>query len=340
MKHPILVIVLNCIAIVVLCSLLSGAILLHQTGRLAGFIGDVVSLNINLDDGVLVTDDSYNKGATALSAADIDSVDLGWSAGSVTVQVGEDDQIYVAETSSATLDDNDVMRWKVENGTLKVRYGKREGFLIFSFGFDDPEKHLTLTVPPELAQKLKSVEMTVASADVTVSEITAENLTVTSASGDVKLSDLTAGTVNLTNASGSLYGENLTVDNMDLDSASGQKEFVNCTVSDTLNCDSASGDFFFSGSLEKLDSDTASGDIELDLTAPAHSLNIDSASGDLTVTLPSDLPGLEVEYDSASGDMKFDFDVSYKGDDRVIYGDGSMKVEIDTASGDVEFKLD
>lgn len=339
MKHPILVIVLNCIAIVVLCSLLMGAFVLHQNGGLDRLFSGEFSIGFGSDDSFFASDDSYRKGSGSISADGISDIDLSWASGSVRIAVGEGDQITFAETSSQELEEEDEMRWKVENGALKIRFSRRRGWSFISFGVTTPQKTLTLTIPASLAQKLGIVNLTTASAELNVSGLTAKKLTATVASGNAKLQGITADVITLTSASGSLRGEDLVAGEMNLDSASGGKVFENCTVSGTLDCDNASGDFFFSGSVNVLNSDSASGDIELNLTAPARLLEFDSASGDITVTVPSDLPGLSVEMDAASGDLKFDFDVNYHGKYEATYGDGSMKVEVDSASGDVRFKM-
>lgn len=334
MKRPVLTIVLNAIAILLLGSLLVSAIGLHRGGQWENFFSGVISWE--LDDGYYASDDSYTIGGNSFSCEGIRSIDLGWAAGAVILCVGEGDEVVLSETSAKNLAEDDVLRWKVEDGILTIRCGKRKGGIL-SFGVNNPEKTLTLTIPASLAEKLETVTIVTGSADLTVTQLVAESLLVTSASGDVKLDAVTAARMELTNASGGVYGNALNADRMKLSSASGKKEFTNCTVNGTLEMDSASGDFFFSGSVGELDSDTASGDIELILTSPAHRLEVDSASGDLSVTLPADLPGFTLEMDSASGDLNCDFATAQRGD-TVVYGDGSMQMEIDTASGDVNVR--
>lgn len=339
MKHPILVIVLNCIAIVVLCGLLVGAFAIHQNGGLDGLFSNGFTIGFNGGDTFYATDDSYQKGSGGVSADGITDLDLSWASGSVEIKVGEGDQITFTEESAKSLDEEDEMRWKVENGALKIRFCKSRGWSFISFGATTPQKTLTLTIPASLAEQMGRVDLTTVSASLTVSGLKTQKLTATVASGNAELQGITADVITLSSASGSLRGEDLVAGEMNLDSASGNKVFENCTVSGTLDCDNASGDFLFSGSVNVLNSDSASGDIELNLTAPARLLEFDSASGDITVTVPSDLPGLSVEVDSASGDLDFDFDVNYHGKYEATYGDGSMKVEVDSASGNVRFKM-
>ncbi|MBQ8383396.1 MAG: DUF4097 family beta strand repeat protein [Clostridia bacterium] len=333
MKRPVLTIVVNAVVCLLLGGLLVSAVVLDQNGWLDGLLGNLFT------NGIYAEDDSYSVGNTTLSADGITNIDLGWGAGSVTVKVGKGSSIELTETADGTVEEKDRVCWKVENGTLMIRCGKREGLLLSVFGLDYPQKSLTLTIPASLVEQLGTVRIRVASANVTAGDLHARLLEVDTASGTVKLNNVAANTIELNTASGDLYGTSLTADRMEISGASAKQSFTDCTVSGTVECDTASGSFFYSGSLGSLDADTASGNIELHLTAPARSIEMDSASGDLTVILPSDFPGLTAEMDSASGDLIFDFAVRYQGD-YAIYGDGSMKVEIDTASGNAKFRMD
>ncbi|MGM9647224.1 MAG: DUF4097 family beta strand repeat-containing protein [Eubacteriales bacterium] len=330
MKRPVLIIVINLIVFVLLAGLLAGALLLHRSGVLDGLLFGAFS------GGIYASDDSFEVGNATVSADGIRNIDLGWGAGSVTVVVGDADEITLTESAGGTLKESEVMRWKVQDGTLVVRFCKWE--VRSFFGFHQPEKSLTLTVPASLAENLGNVKFDTASASVTVDGLVADRVSVDTASGVVKLSNLTAVLIELDSASGGLYGTNLTVGDLDVDTASGKQEFVNCVISGSLDCDSASGSLIFSGSVDEMELDTASGTIVLTLTAPARRIEFDSASGDITMNLPADLPGLEVKFDSASGDLNMNFPVTYN-KDVATYGDGSMKVEIDTASGDAEIRM-
>ena len=335
MKHPVLSIVLNSIAILVVGALLAGAIILHQTGGLEELFSKGFSLNFGLDSAIYATSDDYNSGDATVSAEGIHSIDLGWAAGEVILQVGDGNEISLTETASKDIAEEDRLCWKIDNGTLKVRFNHRHGVTLFG----DIPKQLTLTIPATLSESLQKVKLNTASATVSAEGLKVDQLIISTASGDAKLTDLTASTVDFDGASGKLIAKGLTAASVNADTASGGAELTDCSVSGTFSFDTSSGDLFFSGELGSLDADTASGDLELVLTAPARKLDVDSASGDLEVTLPADLPGLEVEMDGASGDLEFDFDVKFRGHGYAIYGDGSMKVEVDSASGDARFKL-
>lgn len=337
MKHPVLSIVLNSIAILVVGALLAGAIILHQTGGLEELFSKGFSLNFGLDSAIYATSDDYNSGDATVSAEGIHSIDLGWAAGEVILQVGDGNEISLTETASKDIAEEDRLCWKVENGTLKVRFAHRKGITLISFG--DIGKQLTLTIPASLAESLQKVKLNTASATVSAEGLKVDQLMISTASGDARLTDLTASTVDFDGASGKLIAKGLSAASVNADTASGGAELTDCSISGTFSFDTASGDLYFSGELGSLDADTASGDLELVLTAPARKLDVDSASGDLEVTLPADLPGLEVEMDAASGELEFDFDVKFRGHGYAIYGDGSMKVEVDSASGDARFKL-
>lgn len=133
-------------------------------------------------------------------------------------------------------------------------------------------------------------------------------------------------------ASADLTVEYLTISKVEFDGASGKFEFIGCTV-DTLDIDTASGDVYFDGSLNRLDCDAASADCEIVLTNHPTRIEMDMASGDLDLTLPEGC-GFTATLDALSGHLNSDFEID-RTNNGFTSGDGSCIISVSAMSGDV-----
>ena len=124
----------------------------------------------------------------------------------------------------------------------------------------------------------------------------------------------------------------LTIREFDFDGASGICHLSNCNVGE-LDIDTASGDVYFTGTLETLDCDAASADCSIEVTNIPRSIKMDGMSGDLELILPTDA-GFTCTMDTMSGDFESDFEFKSH-NDTYICGDGDCMVEISGMSGAV-----
>ena len=124
----------------------------------------------------------------------------------------------------------------------------------------------------------------------------------------------------------------LTIREFDFDGASGICRLSNCNVGE-LDIDTASGDIYFSGTLETLDCDAASADCSIEVTNVPHSIKLDGMSGDLALVLPPHA-GFTCTMDTMSGDFESDFEFKSR-NDTYICGDGDCKIKVSGMSGAV-----
>lgn len=136
-------------------------------------------------------------------------------------------------------------------------------------------------------------------------------------------------------AAADLTAEYMTISKVEFDGASGQFEFIGCTV-DTLDIDTASGDVYFDGSLNRLDCDAASADCEIYLTNHPTRIEMDMASGDLDLMLP-DSCGFTATLEALSGQLNTDFEITRNGKG-FISGDGSCVISVSAMSGDLSIR--
>ena len=165
----------------ILGGLIVGAILL---GVLNGLVGggewNLGWTNYRYDDS------AYKVGEGSIAAPRVETIDLDWIDGNVTVVICQDAYISVTEKAPAELTEKTRLHWNVsEDGkTLSIKYRGSSSF----FGTNkDKEKDLILRIPEKLIGQLKTLSINAVSSNVTVSDVLIENINVTTASGNVNV---------------------------------------------------------------------------------------------------------------------------------------------------------
>ena len=85
---------------------------------------------------------------------EINQLEINWMAGSVTVEVTEENQVYAKETEVSY--DDQKMRYLVENGKLTIQYQKAK---FFSFGSWSKSKDLTVYIPRNMAKNMNQIDI-------------------------------------------------------------------------------------------------------------------------------------------------------------------------------------
>lgn len=189
-----------------------------------------------------------------ISADEVQSIEVDWALGDITIQTGDTDAITVEERKS---EDAEPMVVGMKDGELVVEYWHKKHFV--SFGYNNPpKKDLLITVPKNW---------------------TARELEFDTASGTVNLTGLTANEVDYDGADVEFIIQDCNIGELDIDTASGDVKF-NGTLN-TLDLDGASTDFtgVFANTPNQIKMDGMSG--SLDITLPADSgfrLNLDGMS--------------------------------------------------------------
>ena len=109
---------------------------------------------------------------------------------------------------------------------------------------------------------------------------------------------------------------------------------------DNVSIESVNGDVDMQGNFENIDCETVNGDIRFFTGKTLHSGDFESVSSDIILELfqtggANDVKGFSAEFDSISGKLDTDFDVSVVGD-AFVYGDGGCDLDFDTVSGNVK----
>lgn len=235
---------------------------------------------------------SQQSGAIELEPDQIQNIEIEWVSGDIDIRAGNTDKIRFYEEN--TSDSKYPMVYKISGKTLKIQFSQEE--IHFGFGTTingDIHKDLTIEVPADWI--CDNLELDVASANLTVSD--------------------------------------LVIREVDFDGASGTCDFHSCQVGN-LDMDTASGDVTFSGSLNTLDFDAASASFTAVLYGVPRSIDMDSMSGDLDITLPADA-GFTLSMDAMSSDFRSEFEYSQNRNGYYVSGDGACRIDVDAMSGDV-----
>lgn len=318
MKKSTRIIVFTACALVlaglVLCGIaIANGADIRQMIRNGDFSIDVGDLNfgsgISVGNGQFGGDSGYTvcaAGEESFPAAKVERLDVGWIAGSVEISAYDGDEIKVTERASRTLAENEKLRWKLDDGVLRLRYCAPGTCNMQS-------KTLMVLIPQNLC--LEGLEV-----DVTSAELTLDAMTV-------------SGEVNFDSVSGGVRARELSCERLYISTVSGEAEIEGSM--EKLRYSSTSGGMRADGLPEgcAVETDTVSGNMELRFDGCPGDIEADSTSGNVKVYLPGDV-GFELDYDSVSGSLDCDFP-SLRG----VYGDHAMfSMNVDTTSGDLDIR--
>lgn len=259
--------------------------------------------NYNYADG-----DSYNVGDG--TAEDVTSIELDWIDGEVIVGYYDGSGVKLSEKVTRGKESDKLkLRWKVQDGTLVVKYCASGMYNSIEQG----KKTLTLSLPESF--RAQNVVVNLAAASLKTAVIKADEISVNSASGNVNLwaSDVTK--VNVSTASATIdlvtHGR---CGNIDLNSTSGAI---------TLNSDGA----------DDINANSMSGRIVANVKS-VENINLANMSGSVDLRLPTDV-GMTAKINSTSGKISVGFDCKTDGG-TYVRGDGKINATITTVSGRID----
>ncbi len=273
--------------------------------------------------------DKYTPGDRDITEK-IDTINLDYRSGDVTIKASSDNKITIRETSSVEINDEKKVHSWVNGSTLYVRYCESSARL----GIDRLHKSLTITVPE--GTDLEDLKINTASCNVICDGFSSQNASIGCASGNIDSSievkdyniNLTSGKIDIRQK-----GESNSVE---INSTSGTVN-ADLGIAETLKIHSTSGKVNVSAEQAKdftLEVTSGNSDITL-LKAPVDS-SIHVVSGDVVLHLPED-SDISTSASITSGD--FDYDLPFKKQDGVyVAGTGENKMNIHLTSGDVSIK--
>ena len=287
----------------------------------------------------------YEKeGSYSIASADVESIDIDWTAGRVTVTPYEGNEIQVVEYAQRSLEEDEKLVYSTSEGTLQISYCEKNENWFRNL----PSKKLEVLLPRKLASDLDKFILNCVSAEADIQMITSSYLRVKTVSGEGYLTEINGNEAEINSTSGSLKLGGVHIPNLNLKTVSGEIIVDGLDTEDVrakstsgsirfskvatslLQIETVSGDIGFQGSYKELISNSTSGSVSVTNQTVPTSFHIKTVSGEVDLTMPS-FDNFRLYKKTVSGSFDCDIPVTTQSDSN---GDYTIK----TTSGDIDIQ--
>ncbi len=193
--------------------------------------------------GFSYNDDNYKIGEGEVSKDQVNEIEVNWTAGEVKIvpysgDGTSSDVISFTEESGTKLEERYEMRYKVEDGVLKIMFAKPN--VKFQGIFKSLDKDLVIHVP--IGTALNDVTIDTVSANIELESITVQNqFKLETISGDIDGALLTADVMDAETVSGEIRWQEVTFDSVSAESVSGTINTAFLTMPANIKMETVSG---------------------------------------------------------------------------------------------------
>ena len=180
---------------VVLWSAGSVLIALVLVGAMFGASMDLGAVKINAGTVTYDNAEMYEVGSAEISE-DVESMEINWTDGTVTVQAYEGSTVQLIEDEN--LAEGGKLRYYLDGKKLIIQYCES------NLGISEEvphNKNLVVNIPTAMAESLKDVAISSTASDLILKDFTAETLTIDKVSGDVQCDNLAVVLVSVNSVS-------------------------------------------------------------------------------------------------------------------------------------------
>lgn len=246
-------------------------------------------------------------GTYTVPADNIDSMNINWISGGITVTPYDGGEIKITEYAQRALNDGEKLRLSTSGSTITVEFSEDRTLLRM------PSKKLEVLIPQALSGKIQKLNIDSTSGSVTVETISTSEFKVSSISGSLHLTDIGANTISVNSTSGSVTISDVSAEDMDIRSVSGSIRLSD-TVLNLIKCNTTSGSVNLSGSFREADLGSISGSVTIKSAVVPGSLRVNTTSGSVSVTVPNE-GAVSVSHSSTSGRLSSDIPVMMQNKD-------------------------
>ena len=218
-------------------------------------------------------------GSYTIDANGLDSINVDWIAGGITIKPHDGDNILITEYAQRELRDDEKLVTGSAGGTLTIMYRKNTTVNIINM----PTKKLDVLVPRGLSENMSRLAVESVSGSIDAEYFQAENIKLNTISGGITLSNSVANELKLDTTSGRVTVTYVQAEDIEVDSISGSIH-VSDSSARAIDCDTTSGSVRVSGGFGKAKLNSISGRIELDNTEQRSTVDADSTSGSVELT--------------------------------------------------------
>ena len=179
----------------------------------------------------------------------IDSLDIDWISGNVSVVPYDGDDIIIREKSRSKIDDENCLRYRINGSTLEIYYLKEARINLSGSSFNY-SKQLQVKIPRRMAEDM-------------------DELNLDAVSSDLSVRDMKISTVDVDTTSGNFVAKDTAIRSMEMNTVSGDMRLQLTNCPKELDFDSTSGDCLLTlpkGSNVTAEFDTVSGDFSTDFS--------------------------------------------------------------------------
>jgi hypothetical protein len=192
--------------------------------------------------GFSYNDDDYIIGDGEVSKDQISEIEVNWTTGDVKIipYVGDttgSEVIFFTEESGTQLEEDYEMRYKVEDGVLKIMFAKPN--VKFQGIFKSLEKDLTINVP--IGMTFSDVTIETVSANINLESIHANMFDLSTVSGDVDGALLIADSMDAETVSGEIRWNEATFETVSAESVSGKVNVAFLSMPNNIEIETVSG---------------------------------------------------------------------------------------------------
>ena len=255
--------------------------------------------------------DAVNVISTATVTEAVDTLDIDWTSGGVTLVPVDGSEIVLREKSSRS-DAETRMIQSVKGGVLTVDSKKQTG--VFFLWWLQPDTTLEISLPRKVYDRM-AVKAASGTCDLT--GMTVGDLSVDLTSGKLVLDRVKVDNAVVTLTSGSFYGQGMSVKKLDTRITSGTLDLA--------------------GDIGSVNLRVTSGTARLATTVMPTRLDADMTSGNMTFTLPEN-SGFSVDVKTTSGNFNSDFAMASTGGRRMYLNGGSLAYSLSCTSGNISIR--
>ena len=223
-------------------------IALVLTGVLAWGIGNnnhmnFFSFNLFGGSGISYNDDDYTIGDGEVPKDQVSEIEVNWTAGEVKIVPYAGDTtgpevIFFTEETGTPLEEDYEMRYKVEDGTLKIMFAKPN--VKFQGVFKSLDKDLVINVP--VGTELSDITIDTVSADIDLESISVQNqFKLATVSGDIDGALLIADVIEAETVSGQIRWNEGKFNTASAESVSGEINVAFLTMPTNTQIETVSG---------------------------------------------------------------------------------------------------
>jgi DUF4097 and DUF4098 domain-containing protein YvlB len=275
-------------------------------------------------------------GAYSVPTAGINSINIDWVAGEVTIKPHDGAEIEITEYAQRELNDNEKVRFSTSGGRLTIRFREQNA------RGNMPQKRLDVLVPHELCANLYSFSVSTVSGRVDAESIGAGIFTAGSTSGAINISDVSSRTFEAKAISGAITVASVQSESIEISSTSGAITVTSAIAAGDMEIESISGTIRVTGSSAgTIDCNTTSGGI--DINGAFDGVKLNSLSGRISMNNSASRSNLRVGSTSGSVDMTGAFS---RVDANTLSGGISVRstivpttLKIETTSGNVNIAV-